>query len=153
MLRTARQRSGDNAEFGWPEIMAFPAEVLACLRVREALGLANPPVDHHFLRTPSANVRPRAHGPTTRCCGVATPGCSRCDLAFARSRHFTTLTLTRCVLTRSSGLAPLWRWNHWPWKVMSISVSGTASGTLEEPDAEVTVRIVPRNRGRRGGRR
>jgi hypothetical protein len=30
--------------------MAFPAEVLACLRVGEAMGLADPAVEHPFLR-------------------------------------------------------------------------------------------------------
>ena len=48
--RTEEKQSGDNAEFGWPEVSAFPAEVLACLRVRELIGLANPTVDHPFLR-------------------------------------------------------------------------------------------------------
>jgi hypothetical protein len=47
--RIHEKSKGDNAEFGWPEIMAFPAEVLACLRIREGLGLPNPMVDHPFL--------------------------------------------------------------------------------------------------------
>jgi hypothetical protein len=57
--RIEEKSRGDNAEFGWPEVMAFPAEILACLRIRETLGLANPEVDHPFLAN-ALGVRPPA---------------------------------------------------------------------------------------------
>ena len=62
--RSKTKRKGDLAEFEDVVMYAFPAEVLAVVRVREQLGLATPEPDHPLWQSPLTQTRANGDWPS-----------------------------------------------------------------------------------------
>ncbi len=57
IARTERESDSGNFEFDTPLLAVHPTEILAVLRLRELLGLANPrQIDHPLMQTPYAQI-------------------------------------------------------------------------------------------------